>query len=129
MLEVEDNPSNQLLVERILAGRRERILAGRRDLDLITTSEGRRAPDLARRHRPGVVPLDLHLPDCDGHEVLERRRADPGTAQRSPVVSADANAGQIERLLAAGAGPTSQNPLDVAQVLTVLDESLGGPRP
>ena len=29
-----------------------------------------------------MVLVDLHLPDLDGHEVLEQLKADPATADR-----------------------------------------------
>ena len=117
ILYVEDNPSNVRLMER--------ILARRPDVRLVTTSDGAAAPDLARQHIPEVVFLDLHLPGCNGEEVLARLQAEPATAGIPVViVSADAMKGQIERMLAAGARDYLTKPIDVTALLQVLDRSL-----
>jgi signal transduction histidine kinase/ActR/RegA family two-component response regulator len=121
VLYVEDNPSNLRLMER--------IVSRRLNIELITTSEGRKAPDMVRRHRPELVFLDLNLPDCNGDEVLARLRTEPDTAGVPVVViSADATENQIERLLAAGAQEYLTKPFDVVRVLEVLEESLVGAR-
>jgi signal transduction histidine kinase/CheY-like chemotaxis protein len=117
VLYVEDNASNVKLVERVLAQR-----AG---LRLLTAFQGRLGLELARQHRPAVVLLDLHLPDIGGDEVLRLLRDDPETRGIPVVViSADASAGQIERMLAGGARAYLTKPLDVRQFLGVLDEAL-----
>jgi CheY-like chemotaxis protein len=45
------------------------------------------------------------------------------------IVSADANAAQVERLLAAGAADYVTKPLEVAALLSLLDRLLAGPPP
>lgn len=117
VLYVEDNPSNLRLMER--------ILSGRPDIDLLTTTDGDEVLGLVRRHRPDLVFLDLHLPGCNGDEVLTRLRAQPDTADTPVVmVSADATQGQITRMLEAGARHYLTKPIDVAALLRVLDETL-----
>jgi PAS domain S-box-containing protein len=119
VLYVEDNPSNLRLVQR--------ILAERGGVRLLTAIHGQLVHDLVRQHRPDLVLLDQHLPDLDGEEVLRRLQADPQTAAVPVVVvSADATAGQIQRLLAAGARHYLTKPLDVPRFLIVLDELLQG---
>jgi PAS domain S-box-containing protein len=114
VLYVEDNPSNLRLIEH--------VLAQRGGVRLLTTTRGEPAQNLARQHRPDLVLLDVHLPDIDGEEVLRRLRSDPQTADLPVVVvSADATAGQIQRLLAAGATQYLTKPLDIPQFLEVLD--------
>jgi CheY-like chemotaxis protein len=115
ILSIEDNPSNLLLVERILAHRPATTV--------LSAVQGRLGLDLAREHRPDVILLDLHLPDLPGDEVLERLRAEPSTRAIPVVVlSADATAGQIESLLAAGARAYLTKPLDVRRLLEVLED-------
>jgi DNA-binding response OmpR family regulator len=46
---------------------------------------GQEGIELARRHRPDLVVLDLVMPDVGGIEVVEALKSDPGTAQ-IPVV-------------------------------------------
>jgi len=117
VLYVEDNPSNLRLVER--------VLAERGGVRLLTATHGQPVHDLACQHQPDLILLDQHLPDLAGEEVLRRLQADPDTAAVPVVVvSADATAGQIQRLLAAGASHYLTKPLDVAEFLEVVDQLL-----
>jgi PAS domain S-box-containing protein len=114
VLYVEDNPANLRLVER--------IVAQRGDIRLLSARGGREGLDLALQYRPDLVLLDLHLPDMNGAEVLQRLQADPATAEVPVVmVSADATPGQIERLHAAGAHDYLTKPFDLARLVEVLD--------
>ncbi|HVA60918.1 MAG TPA: ATP-binding protein [Mycobacteriales bacterium] len=117
ILYIEDNLSNVRLVERVL----ER----RSDVQVISALQGRLGVALAREHRPVLILLDLHLPDVNGDEVLRQLRDDPATATTPIVmVSADATAGQVERLLAEGATAYLTKPLDVQDLLTALDAAI-----
>lgn len=117
VLYVEDNPANVRLVEH--------ILAYRPGVELLVALHGHLALELAARHQPDLVLLDLHLPDMAGDEVLRRLLADPRTSgSHVVIVSADALPRQIERLLGAGAAGYLTKPLDVAHFLDVLDEIL-----
>jgi signal transduction histidine kinase len=115
VLYVEDNLANLRLVER--------VLDRRPGLSLLSAMQGSHGLELARSHRPGLVLLDLHLPDVHGDELLARLRGDART-QDIPVVvlSADATAGQIRQLLDAGARAYLTKPLDVTELLALLDE-------
>jgi PAS domain S-box-containing protein len=117
VLYIEDNLSNLRLVERVMAR-----YSGVR---LIPAMLGRLGLELARQHRPDMILLDLHLPDISGEQVLRELRADP-ELQRTPVIvlSADATPGQVERLVAAGARAYLTKPLDVRQLLVLVDEAL-----
>jgi signal transduction histidine kinase/ActR/RegA family two-component response regulator len=117
VLHIEDNLSNLKLVER--------VLAQRPGVEVIAAMQGRLGLELAREHRPALVLLDLHLPDLGGDQVLERLRDDPETAAIPVVIaSADATPGQVRRLLAAGAAAYLTKPLDVRELLRLLDEAL-----
>jgi CheY-like chemotaxis protein len=117
VLYVEDNLSNVKLIER--------VLARRPSVKLLPAMQGRLALDLAREHRPDLILLDLHLPDIPGDEVLRRLQEDPRTQQIPVVViSADASEGRIKRLLTAGAREYLTKPIDVRELLRVLDETL-----
>jgi CheY-like chemotaxis protein/anti-sigma regulatory factor (Ser/Thr protein kinase) len=98
---VEDNLSNLRLVERLVARVPE--------VRLIPTTHGTLAIDLARQHHPDLILLDLHLPDLNGRDVLDRLKRDPATATIPVVVlSADANPARLARLGAAGRRPREQ---------------------
>jgi PAS domain S-box-containing protein len=115
VLYIEDNLSNYDLVKRVL----NQYPQAR----LLPAMQGRLGLDLARRHRPDVILLDLHLPDIAGDEVLARLREAPET-RAIPVImiSADATHGQAQRLTEAGALAYLTKPLDLKQFLTILDE-------
>ncbi|MGH2945982.1 MAG: ATP-binding protein [Solirubrobacteraceae bacterium] len=122
LLCIEDNVANLELIEQ--------IFTTRPDIELLTAVQGTIGAELARRHLPDVVLLDLNLPDIDGDEVLERLRAEPAT-QHLPVVilSADATPRQLERLLARGAHAYLTKPIDVAELMRVIDDALRSPDP
>src|SRR3989475_278524 len=117
VLYIEDNLSNLRLVER--------TLALRPGVKLIPAMQGRLGLALAQQHRPDLILLDLHLPDISGEQVLRELQGDPGLRQTPVVVlSADATPGQVQRLLAAGVRAYLTKPLDVRQLLALLDEVL-----
>ena len=114
---IEDNPANVALMES--------ILAQRPDVTLLTAMQGRLGMDLARRHHPNLILLDVHLPDMCGDEVLRQLKDDPATREIPVVVvSADATREQEERLLATGARAYLIKPLDVRYFLHVVDAVL-----
>jgi signal transduction histidine kinase/ActR/RegA family two-component response regulator len=117
VLYIEDNLANVTLVQR--------IVAQRKGVEIIPAMQGRLGLELAREHLPALVLLDLHLPDISGDEVLQRLRDDPVTAKIPVViVSADATSGQIQRLLNAGALAYLTKPIDVGELLGILDDHL-----
>jgi signal transduction histidine kinase/ActR/RegA family two-component response regulator len=116
VLYIEDNASNVRLVERVMGQRRPGIT-------LLTANDGETGIAVALEKHPGLIFLDLHLPDTPGEEVLRRLWADPRTRQIPvAVLSADATSNQSRRLLAAGATAYLTKPLDVSKLLALLDE-------
>ena len=115
LLYIEDNPSNLHLVERVLTACPAVRLLGARG--------GAEGVALARRQRPDLILLDLHLPDLPGWEVLARLRASK-TTRRIPVVavSADATPETVERAMRAGAQSYLTLPLNVDDLYRLLPE-------
>jgi len=114
---VEDNPSNVLLVEQVLARH-----AGLR-LEAVATVAG--AGERIRARRPKVVLLDLDLPDGDGAQVLAALRMDPATRDLPViVVSSDATDGAHRRLAAAGATAFLTKPFDLRRLLAAVRSAL-----
>jgi PAS domain S-box-containing protein len=114
VLYIEDNLSNLQLVERVLSRR-----AGVR---LISAMRPQLGLDLAAEHHPDLVLLDLHLPDMPGQEVLRRLQAEPRTADVPVVIlSADARPSLINELLGQGVRAFLTKPLDVKELLELLD--------
>ena len=118
VLYIEDNISNRLLMER--------LLARRPGVRLVGAPEGQAGLDLAGTTHPDLILLDLHLPDMPGEEVFRQLRNDPRTRTIPiAVLSADATWAQTSQLLTAGAAAYLTKPLDVAEVLELLDATLG----
>jgi signal transduction histidine kinase/ActR/RegA family two-component response regulator len=114
VLYIEDNVSNLQLVEQ--------VLSRRSSVTLISAMRPQLGLDLAAQHHLDLVLLDLHLPDMPGEEVLRRLRSSSNTAEVPVVIlSADARPSQIERLLKQGARAFLTKPLDVKELLTLLD--------
>jgi PAS domain S-box-containing protein len=117
VLYIEDNVSNVRLMER--------VLQRRSGVTLLHAPQGEVGIDMARQHRPDLILLDLHLPDLPGEEVLRRLWEDRGLrAIPVAVLSADATPSQSRRLKASGAKAYLTKPLDIAEVLQLIDEWL-----
>jgi len=77
-------------------------------------------------HRPTLVLLDLHLPDTTGEDVLRQLKGTPATAKIPvAVMSADATAGRIQRLLESGAVDYITKPIDVGRFINLVDRYCG----
>jgi len=60
--------------------------------------DGTTAVDLAKKHRPDVVLLDLMLPDLSGNEVLRILRTEPAT-KNAAVIVLTARKEEIDRVV------------------------------
>jgi len=117
ILYIEDNLYNVQLVER--------LLLQRPDVQLLTSVQGSPGINIAQTRHPDLILLDVHLPDINGFDVLERLRADSATANIPIVVlSADATPGQVRRFRDAGANEYLTKPLDLKLLLTLVDNYL-----
>jgi signal transduction histidine kinase/ActR/RegA family two-component response regulator len=117
VLHIEDNLANVELVERVLAQRPE--------VTVVAAMQGRMGVDLARRHHPVLVLLDLNLVDLPGIEVLQTLRDDPTTADIPvAIVSADAMPRQVQRLLSSGAVDYLTKPIDIHRLLALVDDAV-----
>ena len=116
ILYIEDNLSNLNLVQEILRQQPQ--------VELLSAMQGRLGLDLARKHSPDLILLDVHLPDLDGWDVFSQLQVEEAT-RKIPVIvlSADATARQIQQFMTAGARDYLTKPLDVARFSRVIEES------
>jgi signal transduction histidine kinase/ActR/RegA family two-component response regulator len=122
VLHIEDNLANVELVERVLAQRPE--------ITVLPAMQGRMGVDLARRHHPILILLDLNLVDLPGAEVLQILRDDPATADIPvAIVSADAMPRQVQRLLSSGAVAYLTKPIDIHRLLELVDDAVAQAAP
>jgi CheY-like chemotaxis protein len=118
---LEDNPANAMLMRS--------ILARRGSVDLTVATRGVEALELLFASPPDLLVLDLHLPDIGGEEVLRRLRADRRTSTLPVVVlTADAAPHVRQHLMALGASAFLSKPVDVADVLSWIDDPWQGRR-
>ena len=122
VLYIEDNRSNVRLLQRLLERRPE--------VRLLFAGTGAEGIAVATREQPGLIFLDLHLPDMHGQEILRRLRAGSRTASIPvAVLSADATGAQSERLLGLGAQAYVTKPFALNTVLALIDEHLASASP
>jgi PAS domain S-box-containing protein len=116
VLYIEDNLSNIELVEQILATKRPY-------LNLITNMSGMETVNLAIKHKPDLILLDLNLPDIDGSEVLTLILGNDKT-KNIPVVilSADGMQHQVNKLIKLGAKKYLTKPFNISDLLYLIDK-------
>ena len=120
VLYIEDNASNRFLMERVLDPHPQ--------ITLTTVARADEGLALLDRDPPDLLLLDLHLPDLSGEEILARVRRDPALRGLPVIVlSADATAASIDRVLAAGADAYLTKPLDLPTVLAAMQRALETP--
>ena len=109
ILIAEDNEKNIKLFRDMLQ------LSGYETLE---ASTGEQAIELATRHTPDLVLMDIRLPGTDGLEALRRLREDERTAD-IPVVAltAQAMAGDRERFLEAGFNGYVSKPVNIVEFI------------
>ena len=66
--------------------------------DVIAASDGASGLEIATRHKPNLVVLDLMMPGMDGLEVCRRMRGDERT-RRIPVIVLTAKAAEADRIV------------------------------
>jgi CheY-like chemotaxis protein len=94
---------------------------------ILTAESGETGLELARRTRPSVVILDLHLPGMGGFEFAERLRQMPATASL-PIVALteDMRPDTLLRAEAAGFAAFLHKPANMDRLETVVRLLLEG---
>lgn len=115
ILIIEDNLANAQLIEAVAARHWPQA-------HLLNAMQASLGLDLALRHRPDLVLLDLHLPDKDGDWVLDQLAS---TYPDLPVIllTADALAAQAD-WKSRGASAVLTKPIDVAALLEAVHAAL-----
>ena len=89
ILAVDDTPDNLEILERRLTSQ---------GYDVVTAADGAEALQKARAVLPGLILLDLMLPEVDGLEVCKMLRRDPATSAIL-IIMVTAKAAEIDRIL------------------------------
>jgi CheY-like chemotaxis protein len=89
---------------------------------VICAHSGNEALELARRHRPDLITLDLNLPDLDGFEVLRLLRA-AEESRHIPVICISVRP-DVRLALALGADFCMEKPLDIDRLRELSGKAL-----
>lgn len=89
---------------------------------VIAVHSGREAIELARKHRPDMLTLDLRMPDVDGYAVLKALRSEEGTS-KIPIICLSVEADPA-RAISAGADYFLEKPLDIDKLREVAERAL-----
>jgi CheY-like chemotaxis protein len=111
VLYIEDHPTNVHLMQALFKRCPH--------LNLVVAQDGSQARRLARTTRPGLLLVDLRLPDCHGSELLEELRREDGYADIPAVAVTAEPAFRIDGTSFCEVWP---KPLDLAYVLDRLEQ-------
>lgn len=115
VLYIEDNAANRLLVEM--------IIARRPGITLLTAENGAGGLAIACERQPGLILLDLSLPDMDGFEILARLKQDPRTAS-IPVFALTGNPRMRQNPGSPSFEGILAKPIDIHTFYEVIDHYL-----
>jgi two-component system, cell cycle response regulator DivK len=118
VLIVEDNPINRDVLGRRLE---------RRGYSVRFAEDGPAGVAAASRLKPDLILMDIGLGELmDGWEATRRIKADPATSH-IPIIALTASAFESDRKksLAAGCCDFDTKPVDLARLLSKIEQSLG----
>ena len=116
---VEDNPTNLLLISRVLEAE---------NLELLIAKDGLVAETMLETVQPDLILMDVNLPGITGLELTRRIRANPDLPH-IPIIATTANVlvGDREKCMTAGCDDYMPKPLDIRglrlMIRHYLDES------
>src|SRR5438552_10841483 len=114
---VEDNELNMKLFHDLLEAH---------GYSTVGTRNGIEALDLARRHRPDLIVMDIQLPEVSGLEVTKWLKDDPDL-KSIPVIAVTAFAmkGDEERIREGGCEAYLSKPISVGKFIETVRHFLG----
>jgi two-component system cell cycle response regulator DivK len=117
VLVVEDNELNMKLFHDLLEAHGYHIVQTRNGLEAI---------DLARKHRPDLILMDIQLPEVSGLEVTKWIKEDDAL-RAIPVIAVTAFAmkGDEERIRQGGCEAYLSKPISVAKFIETVKAYLG----
>jgi PAS domain S-box-containing protein len=109
VLVIDDDPSVRDVVKRSLT---------KEGVSVMTASNGEEGLELARKHRPDVITLDVQMPGMDGWEVLKTLKSDPELRQIAVIMMT--NIDEKTTGYALGAAEYMTKPVDRDHLVEVL---------
>jgi len=95
------------------------------DCQVVTASNGQEGLELAEAEKPDLILLDINMPMMNGHEMLERLRADDGL-KHVPVIMLTARCEPQDIAAASAHGVTDYvtKPFDFAELMAKIQATL-----
>lgn len=120
VLVVEDNELNMKLFNDLLEAHGYKV---------IQTRDGLSALDLARKHMPDLILMDIQLPEVSGIEVTKWLKEDD-ELRAIPVIAVTAFAmkGDEQKIREGGCEAYVSKPISVISFLKTIDSFLGKPK-
>ena len=117
ILLVEDNEMNQEIAVELLKEQR---------IQVDVAENGQKAVDMVRQRTYDGVLMDLQMPVMDGFEATQRIRALGGAFERLPIIAMTANAmaGDRERVIDAGMEDHIAKPIDVNEMFSTMEKHI-----
>jgi CheY-like chemotaxis protein len=118
VLVVEDNEVNAVII---------RAMLRKRGYAALVASNGREGVEMCRRHRPGLILMDLQMPVLDGFAAASAIRSGLGETA-PPIVAVTANPAQDVRRAchAAGFAAVIAKPIVLDELIATVDRHLAG---
>ncbi|WP_192821173.1 response regulator [Rufibacter sp. LB8] len=112
LLLAEDNPINQMLVQKVL---------GDQEIKLEVVNNGLEAVEILEQQPFDLVLMDMQMPEMDGYEAMRHIRQQQAPLKNIPIIALTAHAsqGEADRCLDAGADSYVSKPF---QAETLLNE-------
>ncbi len=93
---------------------------------ILEATTGTEALDLVRRHHPGLVLLDVMLPDSSGIDICRTLKADPQTASTTVIMlTAKAQTADLEEAEEAGADGYFTKPFSPVALMQRVERIFG----
>jgi CheY-like chemotaxis protein len=93
--------------------------------EVMAVADGAAALSAMAKRRPDLAVLDIAMPELDGLEVLRRLRADDETKDLPVILlTAQAQAADVERGFATGASAYVRKPFSPRDLATRIDDLL-----
>jgi len=117
VLVVEDNPDNMITVKAVLAD----------GYIVFEATNGREGVEMAKKHLPDFILMDIALPEMDGIQALKAIRSD-GRMQHTPIIALTASALNEDRevILAHGFNAFIAKPIDESIFFNTINAALYG---
>jgi two-component system cell cycle response regulator DivK len=117
VLIVEDNDLNMKLFHDLLEAH---------GYDTLQTRDGREALELARKHRPDLILMDIQLPEVSGLEVTKWIKQDEDL-KSIPIIAVTAFAmkGDEEKIRDGGCEAYMAKPISVVSFLETIEKFVG----